>query len=85
MSIAPHVRSRDNLSRVNGEPGLLLAVRIPIVCHCPGFIDWTVYELPEPLSVNRTWSPVFTFDRSTEGATENSIFIAGQLMSGIGP
>ena len=29
-------------------------------------------------------SPVFTFERSTEDATGNSIFIAGQSISGIG-
>ena len=43
------------------------------------------YVLPEPLIVKRSLSPVFTFERSTEGATANSIFMAGHLISGMGP
>jgi hypothetical protein len=53
--------------------------------HGAGLIDCTVYELPEPLRVKRTLSPTFTFERSTDGTTGNSIFIAGHLISGMGP
>ncbi len=69
----------------------LLARKMSAKALCPlggqgaGVIDCTVYVLPDPLRVKLTLSPVFSFARSTEGATANSIFIAGQLMAGIGP